>query len=36
VLTRGDSGRMSQHEDTFESVFRGPRWAVWKRRQPPM
>ena len=44
VLTRGDPGRLAQ-AGVFEQIFRGPRWAVWKRRsavssadrgQPPM
>jgi hypothetical protein len=32
VLTRGDPGSLAQRGDTFENVFRGSRWAVWKRR----
>jgi hypothetical protein len=35
VLTRGDTGRLAQ-SGVFAQIFRGPRWAVWKRAQPPM
>jgi hypothetical protein len=32
VLTRGDPGVMPHNAATFDRVFEGNRWAVWKRK----
>jgi hypothetical protein len=31
VLVRGGPGRITSQPDTYEPVFRSPRWSVWRR-----
>ncbi len=32
VLVQGGPGRIEEQQDTYERIFQGPRWTVWKRR----